>query len=84
MQWDVIEVKPVAPLALSVQFADGTVGTVQFEQSHLTGVFASLKDPRFFQQVHIDNGAVAWPGNIDLAPDALYLAIKSSGEWVLS
>ena len=83
MQWDVIEVKHVAPLALSVQFADGTVGIVQFEQSHLTGVFASLKDPQFFQQVHIENGAVAWPGNIDLAPDAMYSAIKSSGEWVL-
>ena len=79
MHWNVIKVKPVAPLALSVQFADGTVGTVQFEQSHLTGVFASLKDPQFFQQVHIENGAVAWLGNIDLAPDAMYSAIKSSG-----
>lgn len=79
MQWHVIKVKPVATLALSVQFADGTVGTVQFEQSHLTGVFASLKDPQFFQQVHIENGAVAWLGNIDLAPDAMYSAIKSSG-----
>ena len=83
MHWNVIKVIHVAPLALSVQFADGTVGTVQFEQSHLTGVFASLKDPQFFQQVHIENGAVAWPGNIDLAPDAMYSAIKSSGEWVL-
>ena len=83
MHWNAIKVKPVARLALSVQFADGTVGTVQFEQSHLTGVFASLKDPQFFQQVHIENGAVAWPGNIDLAPDTMYSAIKSSGEWVL-
>lgn len=59
------------------------LGQSIFKQSHLTGVFASLKDPRFFQQVHIDNGAVAWPGNIDLAPDAMYLAIKSYGEWAL-
>ena len=83
MEWDVIEVKTIAPLALRVQFADGTVGRVQFEQSHLTGVFEALKDPHVFQQAHIEGGAVAWPGDLDLAPDAMYKAIKSDGEWVL-
>jgi hypothetical protein len=83
MQWDVVYVKPVAPLALRVQFADGTVGQVQFEPTHLTGVFAALKDPLVFQQAYIDGGAVAWPGDLDLAPDAMYQAIKSHGEWVL-
>jgi hypothetical protein len=83
MDWDVIDVKPVAPLALKVVFADGTVGKVQFEPSHLTGVFAALKDPLIFQQAFIDGGAVAWPGKLDLAPDAMYQAIKSHGEWVL-
>lgn len=83
MKWDVIDVKPVAPLALRVQFADGTEGKVQFEPSHLTGVFAALKDPIIFQQAHIVGGAVAWPGNLDLAPDAMYQAIKKTGEWVL-
>jgi hypothetical protein len=83
MEWDVIEVKAIAPLALHVQFADGTVGKVQFEQSHLTGVFEALKAPIVFQQAHIVEGAVAWPGDLDLAPDAMYQAIKSAGEWVL-
>ena len=31
----------------------------------------------------IDRGAVAWPNNIDLAPDAMYNAIKANREWVL-
>ena len=84
MEWDVIDVKPVAPLALRVKFADGTVGNVQFELSHLTGVFAALKDPDVFNQAHIEDGAVAWPGNLDLAPDAMYQAIKTRGEWRLS
>lgn len=44
MEWDVVDVKTIAPLALRVQFSDGTVGNVQFEQSHLTGVFKALKD----------------------------------------
>ena len=83
MKWDVVEVKTIAPLALHVQFADGTVGQVKFEQSHLTGVFEALKDPLVFQQAHVEEGAVAWPGDLDLAPDAMYQAIKSAGEWVL-
>ena len=83
MKWDVINVKSIAPLALQVQFADGTVGKVIFESSHLTGVFEALKNPVTFNQFHIDNVAVAWPGHIDLAPDAMYAQIKSHGEWVL-
>ena len=73
MEWDVVDVKTIAPLALRVQF----------EQSHLTGVFATLRDPLIFQQAHISDGAVAWPGDLDLAPDAMYMAIKAQGEWVL-
>ena len=83
MEWDVVDVKPIAPLALHVQFSDGTVGRVQFEKSHLTGVFKALKDPMVFQQAHIEDGVVTWPGDIDLAPDAMYRAIKEAGEWVL-
>lgn len=50
MEWDVVDVKTIAPLALRVQFADGTVGKVQFEQSHLTCVFATLRDPLIFSK----------------------------------
>jgi Protein of unknown function (DUF2442) len=84
MEWDVIDVKAIAPLGLRVQFLDGTVGKVQFETSHLTGVFEALKDPAVFKQARIEGGAVTWPGDIDLAPDAMYHAIKMRGEWVLS
>lgn len=83
MKWDVIAVQPIAPLSLLVRFFDGTEGKVLFEPSHLTGVFVALKDPEIFNQVHIDGGAVAWPGHIDLAPDAMYQAIKAQGHWVL-
>jgi hypothetical protein len=54
-----------------VQFSDGTAGKVQFETSHLTGVFVTLREPAIFNQAYIDNGAVAWPGNLDLAPHAM-------------
>ena len=41
----------------------------------LTGVLAPLLDMEFFEQVFIDHGAVAWPGEIDLAPDAMYAQV---------
>ena len=83
MHWDVVTVRAIAPLALQVQFADGTAGRVRFEASHLQGVFQPLNNPQFFQQAFVDDGVVAWPGNVDLAPDAMYDAIKASGEWLL-
>lgn len=83
MNWDVVEVKVEAPLSLQVRFQDGTKGKVRFERSYLTGVFKALQDQAVFEQVHIDGGAVAWPGELDLAPDAMYSVIKSQGEWVL-
>jgi hypothetical protein len=83
MNWDVVSVKPVSPLVLSVLFKDGTEGRVRFESSHLSGVFEALKAPDVFQRARVEEGAVSWPGEIDLAPDAMYREIKRTGEWVL-
>lgn len=83
MEWDVIEVRPELPLTLQVRFADGLSGKVRFEPESLTGVFEALKDQSLFSQVYIEHGAVAWPGDLDLAPDAMYDEIKTNGEWVL-
>jgi hypothetical protein len=33
---------------------------------------------------YVDHGAVAWPGQIDLAPDATYQEIKAKEVWVLA
>ena len=83
MYCDVNQIKVVGPLQLEVVFSDGTRGRVVFEPTHLTGVFTSLQNPHFFNQVRINGGAVSWPGDIDLAPDAMHEAIRKSGEWVL-
>jgi hypothetical protein len=42
-----------------------------------------LADPTVFNKVYVDHGAMTWPGEIDLAPDAMYNAIKAGGEWVI-
>jgi hypothetical protein len=72
MYWDIIEVKPEPNYRLFVRFKDGLAGRVQLRREELTGALAPLLDVNFFEQVFIDCGAVAWPGDIDLAPDAMY------------
>ncbi len=72
MHWDVVAVIPEPNCSLFVRFQDGLSGRVQLRREDLTGVLAPLKDASFFEQVFIDNGALAWPGDIDLAPDAMY------------
>jgi hypothetical protein len=79
----VVSVEVLPPKSLAVRFADGAEGRVRFESTHLNGVFAALKDPAVFEQVHIECGAVTGPGDTDLAPDAMYREIKKDGEWIL-
>jgi hypothetical protein len=77
MYWDVVEVKPEPGYCLFIRFKDGLAGRVRLRPEELTGALAPLADVQFFEQVLIDCGAVAWPGEIDLAPDAMYAQIAS-------
>jgi len=79
MHDDVIQVKPLGHVHLAVWFKDGVRGEVELRESHLYGVSEALQDLEFFQQVHCEQGFVAWPGAIDLAPDAMYEAIEGHG-----
>ena len=72
MHWDVVEVTAEPDYRLFVRFADGTCGRVQLHPVELTGVLAPLRERSFFERVFVDNGAVAWPREVDLAPDAMY------------
>jgi len=67
-----------------VRFLDGTSGEVFLKRlvfSEHAGVFAVLRDVELFRQVGLEYGAVTWPGDIDLAPDAMYEEIKHNGKW---
>jgi len=41
---------------------------------------AHLSDPSRFKEVAVVNGAVTWPGGLDLAPDAMYEDIRQQVE----
>lgn len=82
--WCVKSVKALSGFRLHVQFMDGLEGEVDVSGLILSknpGVFAALANPKKFNKVFIDLGAVAWPGDLDLAPDAMYDEIKKNGEY---
>jgi len=84
--WRVTAVEALPDFRLRVAFADGLTGTVDMSRivhSPKAGVFAALKDPSLFAQVTLEYGAVAWPGELDLAPDAMHSAIQERGMWLV-
>ena len=84
--WRVAIVRPLDRWRLRVRFNDGLEGEVDMAREvHApgAGVFAELADPTRFAAVYVDFGAVTWPGEIDLAPDAMHAEIKANGVWVL-
>lgn len=85
--WRVADVQALSGYRLRVRFNDATEGEVDMSRlirGPHAGVFAALRDDALFRQVHVALGAVSWPGNLDLAPDAMYQAIRERGEWIVS
>lgn len=85
--WRVAEVTAYPDFRLKVTFLDGLQGWVEMKElvhSPDAGVFSALADPAVFGRVFVEYGAVTWPGEIDLAPDAMYDAIRAEGVWRLA
>lgn len=70
----ILEARPIEPYAVWIRFSDGVSGSVDLSDLVGKGVFAAWKDAEFFRRVAIDpdTHTLAWPGGIDLAPEALY------------
>ena len=85
----VLRPSPLFPIfAFDVTFVDGTTGGVDL-RTVLNGaqvkgtVFEPLRDQAVFAQVRVVMGAVQWTNGAELAPDAMYDAIKSHGRWIV-
>ena len=84
--WRVATFRALPSFRLEVEFMDGTTGEVDLSRlvmSEKAEVFATLRDPEVFAQARLEYGAIVWPGEIDIAPDAMYDAIRSTGSWIL-
>ena len=80
MYWDVVEVIPEPDYCLFVRFKDGLSGRVRLRPEELTGALSPLQNAQFFRRAYIDSGAVAWPGDIDLAPDEMHAQVARERE----
>lgn len=83
---DVAEVHAEPGFRLFVRFHDNTSGIVDMSAlvaSPQAGVFKELTDPERFAEVRVELGTVTWPSGLDIAPDALYSALRESGFWAL-
>ena len=86
--WRVTSVTALPEAQLEVTFVDDTAGKVDMRaflsSSKIDGtVFEPLRDPAVFAEARVVMGAVQWPSGVDLAPDAMYDAIRENGIWVL-
>lgn len=83
--WRVRSAKPAGLWRLNVVFNDGLSGNADLHaliHSPHAGVFSALRDIDIFGKVRVMYGAVTWPGDIDLAPEPMYEAIKTDGIYV--
>ena len=87
--WRVSSVAVLPDARLRVTFVDGTAGEVDMRaflsNPKVDGtVFEALRNPATFAQARVVLGAVQWPNGADLAPDAMYDAIRESGVWIVA
>jgi hypothetical protein len=65
---------PLSDFRLRLRFADGTDRVVDLSDLAGVGVFQAWLEPGVFEQVTVTNyGSLAWPDELDLCPDSLYL-----------
>ena len=70
----IVGVTVIGDHELRLLFEDGTVGDVAFGDDEWRSVFASLRVAELFARVRVDpqSGTIVWPGELDMAPEALY------------
>jgi hypothetical protein len=73
MLLDVIGVVPQPNFRLLLEFENHDKRYFDLTPYLDIGVFSRLRDASLFHAAHIDGGTVAWPGDIDIAPETLYL-----------
>lgn len=72
MLLDVIGVKAEMPYKLLLEFENHEQRLFDLTPYLEIGVFRQLQDVRLFNAAFIEGGTVAWPGEIDIAPETLY------------
>ena len=80
--YDIIEASIVRHGVVKLRFADGLSGEVEILQRMWGPVFERARTRKGFAEMYLDTEArtIAWPGEVDLAPDTLYERVRT-GNW---
>ncbi|MEI6388964.1 MAG: DUF2442 domain-containing protein [Spirochaetota bacterium] len=70
---DVISVQPLSGFRLALEFENGEKRIFDMLPLMEKRPFDRLEDIQLFPRAYIDYGTVVWPGNIDIAPETLYM-----------
>jgi len=73
MLLDIHKVQPLTDFSLLLEFENGESRTFNMKPLLDIKPFNRLRDPLLFARASVDYGTVVWPGNIDIAPETLYL-----------
>ena len=72
----ITEVRPLENYKLFLRFDDDVSGVVDLSDVAGRGVFEAWNRNGIFEKVRVTKpGALEWPGELDLCPDALYLRL---------
>ena len=69
----VTKVEPLADHCLKIFFNTGDVRVFDVKPYLSKGLFSKLRDPALFRQAHVAYDTVCWPGNLDIAPETLFM-----------
>jgi Protein of unknown function (DUF2442) len=71
-----VEVRPVGRYRIWLRYQDGTEGEVDLSHLAGKGAFAVWEKEGVLAKVTLgQQGAIQWPGDLDLCPDAMYLRL---------
>jgi len=77
----VAKAEPRDDFSLHMDFTNGEHRCFDMRPYLEIGVFQRLKNPELFMQARVAFGTVCWPGELDIAPETLYLeSVPVQGE----